>query len=166
MKIDPSIKLYPLISELIDMPEILSWAGDKSFEEIYNTCPHVKWLIILYIVTKYDYRKYLLIGALCINESRHKIKEPKSIAALDAALAYGRGEIDEIPREVLEESGQVRGDDAGYATHNIIYGALGMNNSYRVMAAVDNAVSLSGMSDSMKFTDIFRQHVKLEHFLA
>jgi hypothetical protein len=52
--------------------EALEWAGDKTWEEIYNTCHRGDWLLWLFAKTNPDdFRLLTLAKAHCANTVRH-----------------------------------------------------------------------------------------------
>jgi len=71
------------------------WAAGKTFEDVYATCDRGDWLCWLFFRTNQaDKRPLTLVKGLQANQVRHLMK-PVSIAAVDAAIAFGRGEITE-----------------------------------------------------------------------
>jgi len=70
------------------------WAGDKSWEEIYNTCHRGDWLLWLFKRTNPDDLQLLTLAkGHCANTVRHLMKDERSIKAVDAAIAFGEGKI-------------------------------------------------------------------------
>ena len=70
------------------------WAEGKSWQEVYNTCHYGDWLLWLYHRSKrYDFQKIMLAKGLCANTVRHLMKDERSLKAVDAAIAFGKGEI-------------------------------------------------------------------------
>lgn len=89
--------------------EAIIWADGKSWQEVYDTCHRGDWLLWLYRKSKvYDYQKLTLAKGLCANTVRHLMKDERSIKAVDAAIAFGKGEIS---RDELDAAA----DDAFYA---------------------------------------------------
>ena len=71
-----------------------TWAAGRTFEEIYNTCHRGDWLCWLFAYTNPDDLQLLtLVKGLQVNEIRHLLTDSRSIAAVDAAIAFGRGAI-------------------------------------------------------------------------
>ena len=76
--------------------EAKSWARGKSWQEVYNTCHRGDWLLWLYRSSKcYDLQKITLAKGLCANTVRYLMKDERSLKAVDAAIAFGKGEISE-----------------------------------------------------------------------
>ena len=69
------------------------WAADKSWQEIYDTCHRGDWLLWLFYHTNSDRRLLTLAKGHCANTVRHLMKDERSIKAVDAAIAFGNGEI-------------------------------------------------------------------------
>ena len=74
--------------------EAKEWAEGKSWQEVYDTCHRGDWLLWLYRRSKdYDLQKLTLAKGFCANTIRHLMKDERSLKAVDAAIAFGRGEI-------------------------------------------------------------------------
>jgi hypothetical protein len=70
------------------------WAGDKTWQEVYNTCERGDWLLWLFAKTNpKDKRLITLAKGYCAKTVRHLMKDKRSKAAVDAAIAYGKGKI-------------------------------------------------------------------------
>jgi hypothetical protein len=78
--------------ELDACAEALEWAGDKTWEEIYNTCHRGDWLLWLFAKTNpNDFRLLTLAKAHCANTVRHLMTDERSTNAVDVAIAFGEG---------------------------------------------------------------------------
>jgi hypothetical protein len=72
--------------------EALEWAGDKTWEEIYNTCHRGDWLLWLFAKTNpEDLQLLTLAKAHCANTVRHLMRDERSTNAVDVAIAFGEG---------------------------------------------------------------------------
>jgi len=101
-----------LLNKLKACQEAMEWAGDKSWQEIYNTCHRGDWLLWLFKRTNPDDLKLLTLAkGHCANTVRHLMKDERSIKAVDAAIAYGEGKIS---REELDAAANAA-SDAAYA---------------------------------------------------
>jgi hypothetical protein len=79
--------------ELKACKQALEWAGDKTWEEIYNTCHRGDWLLWLFAKTNpNDFRLLTLAKARCANTVRHLMIDERSKNAVDVAIAFGEGE--------------------------------------------------------------------------
>jgi len=68
--------------------EALEWAGDKTWEEIYNTCHRGDWLLWLFAKTNPDDLQLLILTkAHCVNTVRHSAYTAARVAA-EATGAY------------------------------------------------------------------------------
>ena len=88
-----------LLTQLKACKEAIEWAGDKSWEEIYNTCHRGDWLLWLFAKTNPAGLQLLtLVKGHCANTVRHLMTDQRSIDAVDAAIAFGEGRtgIDEL----------------------------------------------------------------------
>ena len=101
-----------LLIELNACQEAKDWAGDKTWEEVYNTCHRGDWLLwLLQRTNPNDLQLLTLAKGNCANTVRHLMKDERSIKAVDAAIAFGEGRIS---REELDEAADAAAD-AGYA---------------------------------------------------
>lgn len=70
------------------------YAQFDSFEEAWNVCHRGDWMLWIASRLLNNTKELYLAKALCANTVRHKINDNRSIAAIDAAIAYGKNEID------------------------------------------------------------------------
>jgi len=104
-----------LLLKLRACEEAVEWAGDKTAEEVIATCYRGDWLLWLAYHLKVDDRPFTLAKGHCANTVRHLIKDERSIKAVDAAIAYGNGEIS---KEELKDA-----SDAAYDAYAASYDA-------------------------------------------
>jgi len=103
----------------------MSWASGKSWREVYDTCHRGDWLLWLYRRSKcYDFQKLTLAKGLCANTVRHLMKDERSLKAVDAAIAFGKGEIsrDEL-NAAAYDAYDADADAANDAAANAAYAA-------------------------------------------
>ena len=67
----------------------------KTLETAWKHCPRGDWMLWLAAKVKVPIKTLTLAKGLCANTARHLMKDERSIAAVDAALSFGRGEITE-----------------------------------------------------------------------
>ena len=83
-----------LLLKLDACPEAIKWVGDKTLQEAWDTCKRGDWMLWLYArSSNYDIRKLTLANGHCANTVRHLMLDSRSIAAVDAAIAFGEGRI-------------------------------------------------------------------------
>jgi hypothetical protein len=82
-----------LLLRLRACKEAVEWAGDKTAEEVIDTCHRGDWLLWLAYKLEVDDRPLALAKGHCANTVRHLMQDERSIKAVDAAIAYGNGEI-------------------------------------------------------------------------
>jgi hypothetical protein len=83
-----------LLIKLNACEEATYWAGDKSWEEVYNTCHRGDWMLWLFKRTNpEDIQLLTLAKGHCANTVRHLMKDERSLKAVDAAIAFGEGKI-------------------------------------------------------------------------
>jgi hypothetical protein len=102
-----------LLLKLKACKEAIEWAGDKTAEEVIATCHRGDWLLWLSYKLEVDDRPLALAKGHCANTVRHLMKDERSIKAVDAAIAYGNGEIS---KEELK--------DAAYAAASAYYAGV------------------------------------------
>jgi len=76
--------------------EALKWVGNKSPQEAYAQCENGEWLLWLHNKLRLDedaLRKRVLVAGLTVNLVKNLMKYEESKAAVDAAIAFGKGEI-------------------------------------------------------------------------
>ena len=77
-------------------PALRHWAANKSWSAIYNTCHQGGWLLLLFQkANPQDTRLLTLAKGHCANTVRHLMRDTRSVAAVDAAIAYGSNKITE-----------------------------------------------------------------------
>ena len=97
----------------------IEWAGDKSWEQIYNTCHRGDWLLWLFQRTNpNDLQLLSLAKGHCANTVRHLMKGERSIKAVDAAIAFGEGRLskEELDEAVADASAAAAADADAYAS--------------------------------------------------
>ena len=77
------------------------YASQPDTRTAWETCLRGDWMLWIAAAIGVDNRKLILAKGLCANTVRHLMKDPRSVAALDAAIAYGMGEIDKIPVDTI-----------------------------------------------------------------
>ena len=74
--------------------EAADWASGKTWQEVYSSCHRGDWLLWLFARTNPDnLRELTLAKGHCANTVRHLMQDEISIAAVDAAIAFGEGKI-------------------------------------------------------------------------
>ena len=115
--------------------EAREWAEGMSWQEVYATCHRGDWLLWLFARTNPNNRRELTLAkGHCANTVRHLMKDPRSIAAVNAAIAYGEGKIDD--KELA---------DAGYAA---AYAANAYAAAYATATAAAYAAAATTAADA------------------
>ena len=73
----------------------IEWVGDRTIEQAVADCHRGDWLLWLASKLEIDRRKITLAKGLCANTVRHLMTDDRSKNAVDAAIAYGKGDIGE-----------------------------------------------------------------------
>ena len=91
----------------------------ETIEEAWAACPRGDWMLWTAAKLKIDRR--LLVGVLgkCVRTVQHLMKNPRSIAALDACDKYAAGEISEKDLKAAAAAAAADADAAAaaYAAH-------------------------------------------------
>ncbi len=89
------------------------WNGNRTLAQCWAECERGDWMMWLLSHAKLsDLITLTKIKALQVEKIRHLLKDPRSIAALDAAHSFGRGEISE---QELSASAAAAAAAAAYA---------------------------------------------------
>ena len=164
-----------LLQKLNACKDAIEWAGDKSWQEIYNTCHRGDWLLWLFKRTNPDDLKLLTLAkGHCANTVRHLMKDERSIKAVDAAIAYGEGKIS---REELDaaasaayaayvyDAAYAAYDAAGDGTYAAVGAAYAAASAAADSAAYANAAAnaAAAKKENQQLTaDICRKYLPIE----
>ena len=157
-----------LLMKLNACKDAREWAGDKSWEEIYNTCHRGDWLLWLFKRTNPDDLQLLTLAkGHCANTVRHLMKDERSIKAVDAAIAFGEGKISRDELDAADAAAFAAAyADAAYAdaasAASAAYAA-----AYAAAAASDDAyaayVADAAKKENQQLTaDICRKYLPIE----
>jgi hypothetical protein len=84
-----------LLHDLDACEEARSWAEGKDWPTVYRECPRGDWLHWLFKTTHPErYREAVLVSGYYANTMRSHMRDPRSKAAVDAAIAFGESRID------------------------------------------------------------------------
>lgn len=88
------MKIKTKLIELKACEEAIEWAADMNWETAYNTCHRGDWMLWMFHKTNPDdIQRLTLAKGHCANTVRHLMIDTRSIAAVDAAIAFGQGKI-------------------------------------------------------------------------
>jgi hypothetical protein len=146
------------------------WAGDKTWQEVYNTCERGDWLLWLFAKTNLDDKRLrVLAAAKCAEQVIHLMDNERSVNAVKVAIAYGEGNAtDNELREANIAAGDAMRpkDYAAYAAYYSarwnLFGSFGQYTiTYTAMAA-DDAVNGSHNVSLKRSADIVRSIIPIE----
>jgi len=143
-----------LLKSLNACPPALDWVGDRTFEQAYAECPRGDWMLWLFARLHPEKKRELTLAkGHCANTVQHLMTDQRSIAAIDAAIAYGEGRIS---GEELADAARAA-DAAAWAADAAAWTA-------RVDAdAAARAANTATRTENQKLTaDICRQYLPLE----
>jgi len=147
-----------LLMKLNACKDAREWAGDKSWQEIYNTCHRGDWLLWLFKRTNPDDLQLLTLAkGHCANTVRHLMKDERSLKAVDAAIAFGEGKIS---KEELDAAASADAADAAYAAARAPYDAAAA--AYAAAAAAANAADTAKKENQQLTADICRKYLPIE----
>jgi hypothetical protein len=107
------MELTKKLKDLHACDDAIKWVGDKELPEAWATCERGDWMLWLYARSKEcDLRKLTLAKGLCAKLAEPFMIDQSSIDAVNAAIRFGRGEIE------LEEL-----NSAAYAAYAAVYAA-------------------------------------------
>lgn len=132
----------------------------KTFEEAWNACERGDWMLWIAAKLKVDIRILTLAKGLCANTVKHLMKDNRSTAAVDAAIAFGNGEIDENELETAARSARAANGVYAYAHVAAAYAhAAAAHAAYVSVSAAYVSVSAAHVSASSTFnadTDTYK----------
>jgi hypothetical protein len=143
-----------LLKELNACREAVEWAGDKTWEEIYNTCHRGDWLLWLLKRTMEDnevnLRLLTLVKGHCANTVRHLMNDERSVKAVDTAIRFGEGkatreELDAVYYDAYDAY------DAAYTAVAAAYTAVAA--ACAAVAATYTAVAAAYAADAADAAD-------------
>ena len=128
----------------IPCEEAAEWAQGKTIPEIWATCDRGDWLLWWCQKRNLELRKLTAAKAACAEFARPYMKDARSIAALDMAHAYGRGECSADDLAAAAYSADAAAAAAYSAAYSAYYSAAAAYYSayyaaYSAAAAADAA---------------------------
>ena len=139
-----------LLIKLNACDEAKKWAEGKTWPEIYQTCHRGDWLLWLFVrVNPESKRELTLAKGHCANTVRHLMKDSRSLAAVDAAIAYGEGSISDW--QLASAAASAYYADADYAAY-AAYAA----------AYADAAAAAARGKNRFQTADICRKYLPIE----
>lgn len=164
-----------LLKELNACEDARQWAADKTWQEVYETCHRGDWLLWLFKKTNPDDLQLLTLAkGHCANTVKHLMKDERSVKAVDAAIAFGLGEItkDELTAYYADADAAA---DAYAAAH---YYAAAAASAAADVAAADatadayaaayaayaGAYAAAKKENQQQTADIVRKYISIEKF--
>ena len=155
----------------------IEWVGEKSFSEAWALSERGDWMLWIAKKAGVNLRTLTAAKAECAALAIPYMKEPRSIAAVEAARAFGRGEISETDLHAYAASASAAAyaddDDAAYAAASAAYAAAYAASAaaYAAYAAyVDASASASASAARSKTlakcAEIVRRIIPIEQMEA
>jgi hypothetical protein len=153
-----------LLQNLRACSDAREWAGDMPIEDVVAKCHRGDWLLWLAKRIDIDGRKLTLAKGHCANTIRHLMKDERSIKAVDAAIAYGNGEINVSELDAAAayaataaasaaDAATAAATAAAYAT------AAATAAAYAADASAAYADAAAGKQNRMQTADICREFI-------
>ena len=143
------------------------FAKDLTLEQFFKTCERGDWILWLFSrINPEDLRVLTLAKGHCANTVRHLMKDPRSIKAVDVAIAFG--EFKATKEDLDAAAADAYAADA-YAADAAAYAAdAAYAGAYAAAAAAARAAARAGAyadarKENQKLTaDICRKYLPLE----
>ena len=129
------MKAKELLIKMNACPKAIQWAGDKSVQEAWESCPRGDWMLWFAVKLQADKKKLFLVKSLACYEIIHLMKDQRSRDAVLAASLYGKGRI---PKKELEKA--AIDADAAVDVLSNNYAAV-LSNDYVAAVAASYAAS-------------------------
>jgi len=95
MKINKNDNAIDVLINLDACDHAKEWIGDRSVQDAWDDCQRGDWMLWIYAkVHPSNLRELSLAKGYCANTVRGSMRDPRSIEAVDAAIAFGEGRID------------------------------------------------------------------------
>ena len=138
----------------------LSWARDKTIQEAWDTCHRGDWMLWFYQKQFPENIKELALAkGHCANTVRHLMRDPRSLVAIDTAIAFGEGRLaaDELKTYAAAEAAAA----AYTAAEAAAYAAA---SAYAYTAAYDDAYTAARDKNRQQTADICRKYLTLGEY--
>ena len=155
--------------------EAVEWFKQfKTDKEAWEACPRGDWMLWIAQKLDVDKRTLTLAKGKCVETVIHLMKDERSVAAIKAAIAYGKGEIDE--EELKKAANAAYATDAHAAAYaaNAAYAAAyaaafaaanaAANAAYAAAAADAAAYAAAEKENQMLTANICREILTKEMF--
>jgi len=168
------MKLQDVLKKQGACNEARVWVKNLSPEEAYATCERGDWLLWMHGALYPDFhthpdqvRKRVLVAGLAANLVRNKMTDERSIAAVDAAIAFGMGVIGIDELNEAANAACVAADAAAAAasTDDACAAAYAAKSAAYAAKAAKAARAAVYVGDEAKSADIFRAHITLDEML-
>ena len=164
------MKIHELLKELESCDEAQEWASDKTWEQIYNDCHREDWLCWLFVRTNpEDLQLLTLVKGHQANTVRHLMKDKRSLAAVDAAIAYGEGRISLKELNAAADAAYYvaaadYADAADYAADAAADAAAYYASAAAYYASAAANADADRKENQQQTADIFRKFIPIEKF--
>jgi len=112
------MKAIEILRKINACEEACKWIADKTLQEAWDTCHRGDWMLTYYS-RKYPEKKRELTLAKghCANTVRHLMTDKRSLAAVDAAIAYGNSECsdEDLKKAAAEAADAYSAASAAYS---------------------------------------------------
>lgn len=160
------MKIHDLLKELNACDSAQKWASDKTWEQIYNECHRGDWLCWLFVRTNPDdVRLLTLVKGHQANTVRHLMKDERSLAAVDAAIAFGEGKISVEELKIFYRfATHAVNAAAANASAYVVSAAYAAANASAYAAAYAVGAAAAKKQNQQDTADIFRKFISIDKF--
>lgn len=116
----------------------------KNLKTAWKHCQRGDWMLWLAAKVKVPIKTLTLAKGLCANTVRHLMKDERSIAAVDAAIAFGRGKLSEEKLKLAAS--------AAYAT---AYASAAFATAYAASAAAYASAAFAADTDATAYATAY-----------
>lgn len=146
-----------LLIKLRACADASEWAGDKTIEEIVNTCHRGDWLLWLAKRVDIGLRPLTLAKGHCANTVRHLMKDERSVKAVDTAIAFGEGKATRKELDAAAAAAEAAAEAAAcVAAEAAADAAYAYAAAYAAYAYADAAAK---KENQMQTADICRKYI-------
>jgi len=164
------MKAIEILREINACEEACKWIADKTLQEAWDTCHRGDWMLTYYS-RKYPEKKRELTLAKghCANTVRHLMTDKRSLAAVDAAIAYGNSECsdEDLKKAAAEAADAYSAASAAYAAEAAYAASYAAEAAYAAASAAEAAYAAASaaysarLKNKLETANICREYLNL-----
>ena len=164
------MKAIEILRKINACEEACKWIADKTLQEAWDTCHRGDWMLTYYS-RKYPEKKRELTLAKghCANTVRHLMTDKRSLAAVDAAIAYGNSECsdEDLKKAAAEAADAYSAASAAYAAEAAYAASYAAEAAYAAASAAEAAYAAASaaysarLKNKLETANICREYLNL-----